>query len=100
MDTRTKNCSWNILNWDVRGLNSQDKCNDIRAKIEESRCSIFCLQETKADHFDSSAVCKLAPKRFNKFSYTLSVGTSGGGGSMWDEMSILLVEISYSLLNL
>jgi hypothetical protein len=26
--------SWNILNWNVRGLNSADKCNAIRAKIE------------------------------------------------------------------
>jgi exonuclease III len=44
--------NWNILNWNVQGLNSDDKRNAIRAKLEESACSIFCLQETKSQHFD------------------------------------------------
>jgi hypothetical protein len=29
------------------GLNSTDKNNEARAKIEESACSIFCIQESK-----------------------------------------------------
>jgi hypothetical protein len=41
------NRSWNILNWDIRGLNSDDKRNAVRAKIEESAYVVLCLQETK-----------------------------------------------------
>jgi exonuclease III len=58
-------------------LNSDDKCNAIKEKIEESACAVFCIQETKRDHFEHS-IKKLAPKRFNKFAFSPSEGTSGG----------------------
>jgi exonuclease III len=64
--------TWNILNWNVRGLNSSDKCSAVRAKIEESSCSIVCIQETKRAFFDPSFVRKLAPKRFNKIAFVPS----------------------------
>jgi hypothetical protein len=62
---RSPNRSLNILNWNIRGVNSEDKCNAIKEKIEESDCAIFCIQETKREHFDHSCIKKLAPKRFN-----------------------------------
>ena len=46
--------NWNILNWNVRGINSHIRWDDIRAKIEESNCGIICLQETKRDYFDQA----------------------------------------------
>jgi exonuclease III len=70
--------NWTILNWNVRGLNSDNKCNVIRAKIEESACAVFCLQETKRCQFDNSTVKKMAPKRFNKFEFVPAEGASGG----------------------
>jgi hypothetical protein len=36
--------NWDILNKNVRGLNSDDKRNAVRAKIEESKCAIFYIQ--------------------------------------------------------
>jgi hypothetical protein len=39
--------NWNVLNWNLRRLNSADKCNAIREKIEESDCALYCVQETK-----------------------------------------------------
>ncbi len=39
--------NWNVLRWNVRGLNSDDKWLAIRNKIEESGCVVFCLQEQK-----------------------------------------------------
>jgi exonuclease III len=76
MDNSNRNSnntrSWNVLNWNIRGLNSDDKCNAIREKIEESACAVFCIQETKRDHFDHSFIKKLAPKRFNKFAFSPS----------------------------
>ena len=77
-NSRDTSRSWNILNWNIRGLNSEDKCNAIKEKIEESACSIFCIHETKREHFDHSYIKKLAPKRFNKFAYSPSEGASGG----------------------
>lgn len=46
------NRCWDILNWNIRGINSQDKWLAIGKKIEESACAIVCLQETKREMFD------------------------------------------------
>ena len=56
------NKSYNILNWNVRGINSSDKWLAISNKIEEAQCSVICLQETKREVFDSSYIKKIAPK--------------------------------------
>jgi hypothetical protein len=60
------------------GLNSTDKNNEARAKIEESACSIFCIQESKIQSFDHNTMRKFAPKRFNKYAFFPSEGASGG----------------------
>ena len=76
--TPSLNRNWNILNWNIKGINSEDKCSAVKEKIEECACSIYCIQETKRDRFDHSFIKKLAPKRFNKFAFSPSTGTSGG----------------------
>ena len=38
---------WNVLFWNIRGINATDKWDDVKQKIEESACAIVCLQETK-----------------------------------------------------
>jgi hypothetical protein len=76
MNSQTR--TWNVLNWNVRGLNDEDKRIAVRAKIEESACAIFCLQETKREAIDPAFMKKLAPKRFNKFAFSPSRGASGG----------------------
>lgn len=72
------NCAWNILCWNVRGLNDSEKWEPIRNKIEESSANIFCLQETKREVFDIRYIRKFAPKRFDKFDFCPSEGASGG----------------------
>jgi exonuclease III len=94
MDT-PNNKSWNILNWNIRGLNTEDKRNAIRAKIEESACAVFCMQETKIQSFDHSMVRKMAPKRFNKFAFVLSEGASGVLFVGWND-AIFSGELLYS----
>jgi exonuclease III len=44
--------AWNILCWNIRGMNDKDKWDAIRNKIDESNANIFCLQETKRETFD------------------------------------------------
>jgi exonuclease III len=88
-------CSWNILNWNIRGLNSTNKCNAIRAKIEVCNCAIFCIQEIKKDHFDFSAIRKMDPKWFNKYVFVPSEGASEGILMAWNE-SVFKGNVNFS----
>jgi hypothetical protein len=72
------NRAWNVLCWNIRGLNDKDKWDSIRNKIEESCANIFYLQETKREDIDLQFICNFAPKRFDKFEFSPSVGASGG----------------------
>lgn len=72
------NRSWNILCWNVRGINAAEKWSTICNKIDESNCEIFCFQETKKENFDSAFIRNFAPRRFDKFAFAPSVGASGG----------------------
>ena len=75
--------SWNILCWNVRGLNSQDKWDALRNKIDESSCSVLCLQETKRESFDMAYIRKFAPRRLDKYDFIPSIGLSGGILVVW-----------------
>jgi exonuclease III len=76
--------SWQILCWNIRGLNDSNKWEAVRNKVEESACSIFCLQETKMTDCDSAFVRNLAPRRFDKFDFVSSIGASGGILLVWN----------------
>lgn len=78
------NRNWNILNWNVRGINSSDRWNDIRMKIEDSSCCILTLQETKREIFDLAYIKNFCPKRFNQFIHYPSIGNSGGIITIWN----------------
>lgn len=89
---------WTVLNWNIRGLNADDKCNAVRNKIEESGCAIYCIQETKKQSFDTMYIKKVAPKRFNKFAFAPSVGASGGILMGWNS-SIFTGEVKHIMRN-
>lgn len=74
---------WNILCWNIRGLNADNKCLALRNKIDESGCSVVCLQETKKESFDHSFIRKCCPRRFDKYEFVLSRGASGGIIIIW-----------------
>jgi hypothetical protein len=40
---------WNILCWNIRGLNDKKKWTLIFDKIKESGCHVICFQETKRE---------------------------------------------------
>ena len=67
----------------MRGLNFEDRQRSVRVKIEESQCSIICLQQTKFEFFDQRAIRKFCPRRFDNFVYSPSVGASGGILVLW-----------------
>lgn len=99
------NRSWNILCWNVRGINAAEKWPSIRKKIEESNCDIFCFQETKKENFDLSFIQNFAPRRFDKFCFAPSQGASGGilvgwNGSLFDgtvsEIQTYAITVNFS----
>jgi hypothetical protein len=56
----------------------------VRSKIDESTCDIICLQETKCESVDWHFIRKFAPKRFDNFAFSPSVGASGGMIVLWN----------------
>ena len=72
------NRNWNILYWNIRGINAQAKWDALRNKIDESSCAIVCIQETKKECFDASYIRNFAPRRLDNFEYIPSSGSSGG----------------------
>ena len=74
-----------VLVWNVRGLNDPKKWTAIANKIEESACSIICLQETKRENIDSLYLKKFCPRRLSKFAYLPSVGAAGGLLVAWSD---------------
>ena len=78
------NRSWYIVDWNLRGINSQLRWDEVRAKADESNCHIMCLQETKREHFDHHYIRNFCPRRINQFAYSPSVGNSGGIITLWN----------------
>ena len=76
--------NWNILCWNVRGLNSEPKLLALSNAIASSGCAIICLQETKKPTIDNMFIKSCCPKRFDKFAYIPSNGASGGIVTIWN----------------
>jgi exonuclease III len=92
---------WNILCWNVRGMNDSLKWPALRNKLEESNASIVCFQETKKAHFDHSFIKKFAPRRFDKFAFIPADGASGGLLIIWVSNlfeGTVLLEESFGLV--
>ena len=92
---------WNILCWNIRGFNSSDKWDAVRNKIEESACSIICLQETKKELVDLPFIRNFAPKHFDQFNFIPSNGASGGLLVIWCSsvfMGRILEKHSFSII--
>lgn len=84
---------WNVLCWNVRGLNSDDKQLALSNAIAISGCAIVCLQETKKTYLAFIKSC--GPKRFDKFVFVPSRGASGGILTIWNTL-VFSGEVLYS----
>jgi len=76
--------NWNVLCWNVHGLNSDKKLLALSNAISVSGCAIICLQETKKPIIDLAFIKSCCPKRFEKFAYIPSRGASGGLLTVWN----------------
>lgn len=91
---------WNVLSWNVSGINSQGKWDAIRDKINESSASIMYLQETKRDNFEASYLSKFCPRHMSNFSFSPSVGASGGLLTVWNGRLFSAEEITINAFSI
>jgi exonuclease III len=87
--------TWKILDWNVRGINSDTKWNSVRDKIVESGCEIVCLQETKREVLDLNYIKNFCPPDFDSLHYLPSHGASGGIAVIW-KSSLFLGQLTFS----
>lgn len=67
----------NILNWNIRGMNSVRKRQALSEYIVKHQVDMIAIQETKKDQFSTRILRSLAPK-FDTWIFLPSVGRSGG----------------------
>jgi hypothetical protein len=77
MDSRPNSKAWNVLCWNIRGINAEGKWTSLRNKIMESNYDIVTIQETKRAFFDISYIRKFCPNSFDSFCFLPSLGASG-----------------------
>ena len=65
---------FDILCWNVRGLNMAARCLAVHETIAANTCHIACLQETKLQHLDDGLACFLGAYRLNCFAYKPALG--------------------------
>ena len=75
--------NWNVLCWNVRGLNSGDKQLALSNAISSSGCAVVCLQETKMPEVSFAFLKTCFPKQFDRFAFVPSRGSSGGILTVW-----------------
>ena len=79
------NRHWNILCWNIRSINASDKWDAVRQKIDESACSMVCLQETKLSHISAQDVSSFLGQEFVNFVFLPAQQTRGGILVAWRE---------------
>jgi len=86
---------WNVLSWNVRGINSPSKWNVIRDKITETACDIVYFQETKKETLDLAFLKNICPSWIDAFEFLPSIGASGGLLVAW-KSSLFKGELVFS----
>jgi exonuclease III len=86
----------NILGWNVRGLNDQDRKDTVHETIANSSCHIACLQETKLQYISAFDAAYIGGYRLKSFAYKPANGTRGGILLLWDESVVSISNVSIS----
>jgi exonuclease III len=58
---------WFVLCWNIRGFNAKSKQLALMNAINNSGCSVICLQETKKEDFDMAFIKAWCPSRFDEY---------------------------------
>ncbi|KAG2624178.1 hypothetical protein PVAP13_3KG110427 [Panicum virgatum] len=75
-----------LLNWNVRGLNNKARRKVVKDLVQDKRCTIAALQETKLAMITADDISETLGIRFSKhFAYLPAQGTRGGALVAVDE---------------
>jgi exonuclease III len=70
---------FNILSWNIRGLNSLARQENLRQVISVYRPELVCIQETMMESINSRTVRNALGSEFeDNFHFLPAAGTSGG----------------------
>jgi hypothetical protein len=69
--------SINFLDWNVRGLNDQDRRHTVHETVAGSSCHIVCLKETKLAGISPFDACYIGGNRLRQFAERPATGTRG-----------------------
>ena len=87
--------NWNVLCWNVRGLNSEPKQLALFNAITASGSAVVCLQETKKHSFDNNFIKSCCPRHFDKFEFIPARDASGGIATIWNS-AIFSADVLFS----
>jgi exonuclease III len=80
--------SFNLLGWNVRGLNDQDRRDTVHETTQ-----IVCLQETKLAVVSPIEAAYIGGYRLKSFAERPAIGTRGGILLLWDESSVQITNV-------
>jgi exonuclease III len=90
---------WNVMSWNIRGINSDKKWNAIHDRLDDNNCDVLCLQETKRESFDLAYLRNFCSSSFDSFVFLPLLGASGGSVIIWKSLILsgtMVFQNSYS----
>jgi exonuclease III len=69
---------YNMLSWNVRGLNMRARCDALRVLVGDIRPAILCVQETKLVVITKCLLNSFLGAQYNEFTYPPVSDTRGG----------------------
>lgn len=85
--------NFNILCWNVRGLNCPNRRATVHETISSSQCHIACLQESKLANVDQFTASFLGGYRLQNFAQRPATGTRGGILLLWDDSTVHCLDL-------
>ena len=81
-------CKMRIVSWNVCGLGGWEKRKEVKELMREKAPLVLCIQETKLQFIDDFLCTSLWGPTNHDFSYSPSVGASGGLVTIWDTSEV------------
>jgi hypothetical protein len=84
--------SIHFLSWNVRGLNNPQKRGVVKILLQDWKCDVVCLQETKLGGIDLGVIRSLCGNPYIDWVALNAVNTVGGVLLMWDKRVLEKVD--------
>ena len=89
-----------IFNWNVRGLNSAVRREEVHKMLQAVKPSIACLQETKLQVIDDSLASDFLGSGLPSYTYLPAAGVCGGIALAWNPDFVTVSDVSLKAYSL